>query len=85
MTIQKEAPKGSLRDTMPITAAFIDELRQRWTPEKVDAVLRRAKAGQGVAHFAEIGADGELRQWGTAPAGRTVTVVDGVIVRGGRR
>jgi hypothetical protein len=84
MTIQKEAPKGSMREAMPLTAAFIDELRQRWSPEKVDALLVKVKRGQAVGYFAELGADGQLRQWGKAPAGRTVAVVAGQLVRGGR-
>lgn len=71
---------GSLRDTMPATAALIDELRKRWSVEAVDALIRQAMRGQadqhGALYFAECGPDGQLHEFGCTRDGRHV-VLDG--------
>jgi hypothetical protein len=61
---------GRLREAMPQCAAIVDELRQVFGREAIDRLLRAAGRGAPVLYLAELGADGELRQWGRAPSGR---------------
>ena len=76
-----EQKNGSLRDVMPQTAEFIDQVRQAFGRERVDAILLRAKCGLGGFHAAEIGPDGQLREFGSSLDGRRFAVVDGQLQR----
>jgi hypothetical protein len=76
-----EQSKGSLRDVMPQTAQFIDQLRAELGRDRVDAILLRAKAGRGGFHAAEIGPDGQLREFGSSRDGTRFTVVAGKVER----
>lgn len=65
----------SLRDVMPQTAALIDELRAQFGREVIDTIVLAGKRGRPVFYAAELGPDGQLREFGTAP-GRRRAVVD---------
>jgi hypothetical protein len=43
----------SLRDAMPQTAAFIDELRKAFGAEMIDAQIRKAMKGEPDCFYAE--------------------------------
>lgn len=45
--------KGSLRDAMPQTARFIDDLRRVFGQVYIDGILRRSMAGETDCFFAE--------------------------------
>lgn len=75
--------KGSMREVMPETAAFIDACRAQFGRDVIDAIIMRAKRGDPVFHAAEIGPDGQLRQFGTARRGQVVSVSGGKVVRRG--
>lgn len=47
--------KGSMRDQMPITAAWIDELRQAFGKESIDGQIRKAMRGEPVFFASENG------------------------------
>lgn len=76
-------PAVDLRATMPLTAALVDELRAAFGRPAVDAMLKRCAKGQARAYFAELGADGQLREWGRAPSGTRAVVVAGGLRMGG--
>ena len=65
---------------MPLTAAIVDDLRQALGAGVVDAILRGTRQGRPMFYAAEVGADGQLREWGRAPSGQRGVVVDGVVV-----
>ncbi|WP_287880455.1 hypothetical protein [Acidovorax sp.] len=71
---------ADLRATMPQTAELIDGLREAFGRTVIDAILRATSKGRPQAYFAELGADGQLREWGRAPSGRRAAVVDGRVV-----
>lgn len=71
---------------MPIAAWLVDELRRKWGVEQVDALLRRSMRGdvgrqQGAFYCAEVGADGVLREFGTAPSGWRAELRGGRLVQ----
>lgn len=45
--------KGSLRDAMPQTARFIDDLRRVFGREYIDGILRRSMTGEPDCFYAE--------------------------------
>lgn len=47
--------KGSMREQMPITAAWIDELRQAFGKESIDGQIRKAMRGEPVFFASENG------------------------------
>ena len=72
---------------MPQTAKLIDDLRAAFGREYVDALLLRAKQGQGGFYAAEISPqDGRLVEFGSTarygrgPDGRRASVEDGNVV-----
>ena len=65
---------ADLRATMPQTAEMIDGLREAFGRTVIDAILRATSKGRPQAYFAELGADGQLREWGRAPSGRRAAV-----------
>ena len=71
---------GDLRATMPQTAEMIDGLREAFGRTVIDAILRATSKGRPQAYFAELGADGQLREWGRAPSGRRAVVVGDRVV-----
>jgi len=68
-----------MRQSMPKAAALVDELRQSLGPALVDRLLLAAKRGAPVFYVAEVGSDGQLREFGRAPSGQRVIVMDGLI------
>ncbi len=44
--------KGSLREKMPATAAFIDELRRVFGKDEIDSILRKAMRGEPDSFYA---------------------------------
>ena len=62
---------------MPQTAEMIDGLREAFGRTVIDAILRATSKGRPQAYFAEMGDDGQLREWGRAPSGRRAVVVGG--------
>lgn len=54
--------KGSLRGEMPLTAAFIDSLREAFGADSIDAQIRRGMRGEPVFYASENG-----HEIGTAP------------------
>ena len=68
--------QGGLRQSMPATAAMVDELRATLGPALVDGLLRRAKQGAPVFYAAEV-VDGKLREFGRAPSGQRVILMGG--------
>ena len=73
----------SLRDTMPHTAAIVDELRQVLGAAVVDRALRDAARGGRAFYAAEIGPAGELLQFGAPADGRRARIEGGQLVRDG--
>ena len=71
---------GDLRATMPQTAEMIDGLREAFGRTVIDAILRATSKGRPQAYFAELGADGQLREWGRAPSGQRALVVGDRVV-----
>lgn len=72
---------GDLRATMPQTAEMIDGLREAFGRTVIDAILRATSNGRPLAYVAEVGADGQLHEWGRAPSGgRAVVVGDRVVM-----
>ena len=75
---------GDMRATMPQTAEMIDGLREAFGRTVIDAILRATSRGRPQAYFAELGADGQLREWGRAPGGGRAAVVGGQLVMEGK-
>lgn len=61
---------GSLRESMPQVAQWIDELRAQFGKEAIDRIVLAGKRGERRFYAAEIGPDGVMREFGTAPSGR---------------
>jgi hypothetical protein len=72
-----------MREVMPATAAWVDALRAQFGRECIDALMLAGKRGRRVFYAAEVGPDGVLREFGTAPSGARARVVDGKVVLGG--
>lgn len=49
--------KGSLRETMPLTAAFIDGLREMCGKDEIDDIIRRGMRGEPVFYARENGVE----------------------------
>lgn len=64
---------------MPKTAALVDELRNTFGVEQINAAMRDGKVGRGGFYAAEIGPDGVMREYGTPLDGKRRVVVDGRI------
>lgn len=47
--------KASMREAMPVTAAWIDKMREVFGPEAVDSAIRRGMRGQQGFHAVENG------------------------------
>ena len=47
--------KGSLRDEMPITTAWIDDMRAAFGREYIDDIIRRGMRGEPVFSASEAG------------------------------
>lgn len=76
-----EARAGAgMRGQMPQCAAMVDGLREAFGQTVIDAILRATSKGQRRAYFAELGADGQLHEWGRAPSGRRAEIVEGRLV-----
>ena len=75
---------ADLRATMPKTAEMIDGLREAFGRTVIDAILRATSKGRPMVYAAELGADGQLREWGRAPSGRRAVVVGGQPVMEGK-
>lgn len=72
----------SLRDSMPVTAQWVDLLRLWLGRGAADALLKRSMAGQGTQalgsfYVAEVSPSGELLEFGSTIDERRSTVVDG--------
>jgi hypothetical protein len=63
---------ASLREAMPVTAAFIDELREVFGRESIDAQIRAGVRGVPVFWASEGG-----HEIGTNPPGGRVVVCEG--------
>jgi hypothetical protein len=71
--------QGSLREVMPQTAAWVDELRAVLGREWADRIVLRGRSGKGGFYAAEIGPDGVFREFGSAPSRRRCEAVDGKV------
>lgn len=72
----------SMRDSMPVTAQWVDLLRLWLGKDAADALLKRSRAGQGTQalgsfYIAELSPSGELLEFGSTIDGRRAVVVDG--------
>ena len=47
--------KGSMRDAMPITSAWIDDMRSAFGKEYIDGIIRRGMRGEAVFSASENG------------------------------
>lgn len=77
------ARSPSLRDTMPHTAAIVDEWRQVLGAAVVDRALRDAARGGRAFYAAEIGPAGELLHFGKPGQGRGARIEGGQLVHEG--
>ena len=55
----------SMREVMPMTARWVDELRAELGQEKADAIVKRGMQGKGGFWACETGPDGVVRQVGS--------------------
>jgi len=62
---------------MPKTAELVDQLREAFGAEHIDGLMRQGKVGRGGFWAAEVGPDGELRQYGSRSDGKRAELVDG--------
>ena len=76
-----QAKPGSMRDQMPQTAAWIDELRRVFGADQIDPAIRRGMAGQPNQFYA-IEGDFELGTTCAADPERTETPVDWSVPKG---
>jgi hypothetical protein len=61
--------QGSLRELMPQTAAWIDQLRDAFGREFIDRQVLGGKQGKGTFWARETGPDGVTREFGSRPTG----------------
>ncbi len=54
----------SLREEMPIVAAFIDEMREQFGKAEIDAQIRKGMAGLPVFWASENGHEVGTQPWG---------------------
>jgi hypothetical protein len=59
--------EGSLRGLMPQVAEWIDDLRQVFGREVIDAIVLNGKRGHGTFWARETGPDGKTREFGSRP------------------
>lgn len=67
--------KSGLREEMPQVAAWIDELREAFGRELVDAQIKAGLQGKGTFYATETGPDGQTRTVGSPEACRPAMVV----------
>jgi hypothetical protein len=72
----------SMRDSMPVTAQWVDLLRLWLGREAADALIKRSVKGEGTRalgsfYVAELTEAGELLEFGSTVDGRRAVVVDG--------
>ncbi|MEY5099219.1 MAG: hypothetical protein RJA36_1938 [Pseudomonadota bacterium] len=67
-----QVAKESLRELMPVTAEWIDQLRAELGRDAVDAIVRAGVQGKGKFWARECGPDGQWREVGSRPAARPV-------------
>ena len=60
-----EKGQGSMRELMPQTAAWIDELREAFGRETIDQIVRAGMQGKGGFWVEETGPDGVVRTVGS--------------------
>lgn len=60
-----EKGQGSMRELMPQTAAWIDELREAFGREAIDRIVRAGMQGKGCFWAQEEGPDGVVRTVGS--------------------
>lgn len=70
---------GRLRDTMPEAAALVDELRAALGAAVVDRAIKAAGKGGSAFYVAELGADGQLREFGRTASGQRAHVAAGAV------
>lgn len=54
-----------MRELMPQTAAWIDELREAFGREAIDRIVRAGMQGKGCLWAQEEGPDGVVREFGS--------------------
>jgi len=57
--------KKAMRELMPVTAEWIDQLRAELGEEKADAIVRKGMQGKGGFWTRETGPDGVVREFGS--------------------
>jgi len=78
-----QAKPGSMREQMPQTAAWIDELRQVFGADQIDPAIRRGMAGQP-NQFHAIEGEFELGTTCAADPARLVRPVDWSLPKEGK-
>ena len=68
-----------MRETMPETAALVDELRQALGAAVVDRAIRAAAKGGSAFYAAELTADGELLEFGRTADGQRARAGGGTL------
>lgn len=63
-TMTMATTKDGMRELMPVTAQWVDQLRAELGAERIDAILRKAMKGQGGFWARETGPDGVVREFG---------------------
>lgn len=81
---EKTGGSGSLRLVMPETAGIVDWLRAEFVAlglgaKAADSIVLKGKAGKGGFYAAEVGPDGEFREFGSTRDGSRCGVREGTI------